>query len=256
MVKVTFIGSGNVATHLAKAFFSKGVQVAQVFSPNLMHANELANEVNAEAINELNDIDVDEVSLIIIAIKDDEIKTISKKMNSLNIPVVHTSGTVSMNAVSNNSLHGVFYPLQTFSKEKKMDISNVPFCIEASSKPVRNLLIDLASVISNDVRNIDSETRKSLHVAAVFACNFSNHMLAIADELLSESGQDISILNPLVQETIQKALSAKPADVQTGPAVRKDSAVIESHIMRLEGKPSVQNIYKDITQSIINWKNE
>ena len=256
MVKVTFIGSGNVATHLANSYFSKGVSVSQVYSRKLDHAKELAEGVDANPIDNLKLLNLTDITLLIVAVKDDEIKSISQRIESAGVPVVHTSGTISIDSVSNHESHGVFYPLQTFSKEKEMDLSSVPFCIEANSKSVRNLLIDMASIISNDVRNIDSETRKSLHLAAVFACNFSNHMLTIADELLEDVGQDVSILNPLVKETINKALNSNPEKVQTGPAIRNDRKVIENHVNRLSTKPNLQRIYKDITESIINWKNE
>ena len=167
--------------------------------------------------------------------------------------MVHTSGTVSINSLTSHKKHGVLYPLQTFSKFKEMDLSNIPFCVEGSSKHVCIELIDFSAVISNDVRKVDSLARKSIHLSAVFACNFTNHMLAVADRILQESKQDISILKPLVEETIKKALSSNPEDVQTGPAIRKDYDVIEQHISRLEGNPLLQNIYKDITESIINW---
>jgi predicted short-subunit dehydrogenase-like oxidoreductase (DUF2520 family) len=256
MVKVSFIGSGNVATHLAKGFYAKGISVYQIFSPNLQNAEELAEQVDAEGISNIKELDVESVNLIIVSVKDDVLKSVSDSFDSKVTVVAHTSGTVPLEALNKHKVHGVFYPLQTFSKAKEIDLSNIPFCIEGSSREVRNQLLDFASALSADVRNIDSNTRKAIHLSAVFACNFSNHMLTIADDLLSESGQDISILNPLIQETIQKALAAKPVDVQTGPAVRKDMDVIENHIHRLEGNPSIQKIYKDISESIINWKNE
>ena len=252
---VSFIGSGNVATHLAKGFFEKGLHIKQVFSLNLSKAELLANAVNAEGIDDITLLEAQDVDLIILSVKDDIIEEIAQSFDSRNATVVHTSGTVSMKSLSTHKKHGVVYPLQTFSKFKEMDLSNIPFCVEGNSKHVCIELIDFSAVISNDVRKVDSLVRKSIHLAAVFACNFTNHMLAVGDRILQESKQDISILKPLVEETIKKALSSNPEEVQTGPAIRKDYDVIEQHINRLEANPLLQNIYKDITESIINWKN-
>lgn len=256
MIKVSFIGSGNVATHLAKGFHAKGISINQVFSRNQKNAEELAQKVGAIGISSLGDLNFEEVQLLIVSVKDDTLKSVLDSFQSNGTTVVHTSGTIPLEVLSKHKNHGVFYPLQTFSKSKEIDLSNIPFCIEGNSKDVRNQLIDFASVLSKDVRNIDTNTRKSIHVSAVFACNFTNHMLTIADELLVQSGQDISILTPLIQETIHKALSSNPAMVQTGPAARNDTDVIENHIKRLEANPDIQKIYKDISESIINWKNE
>tara|TARA_R110002050_G_scaffold200591_1_gene335474 strand:- start:13067 stop:13837 length:771 start_codon:yes stop_codon:yes gene_type:complete len=256
MIKVSFIGSGNVASHLAKGFYAKGITVHQVFSRLQENADILAKKVEAEGISDLNDLEIDSVQLVVVSVKDDVLKSVSDAVVSGTTIIVHTSGTVAIEVLAKHKNHGVFYPLQTFSKSKEMDLSNIPFCIEASNKNTRNKLIDFASILSTDVRNIDSNTRKSIHLAAVFACNFSNHMLTIADSLLAHSGQDISLLNPLINETIRKALASKPASVQTGPAARGDSAVIESHLERLASKPQLQRIYKEITESIINWENE
>jgi predicted short-subunit dehydrogenase-like oxidoreductase (DUF2520 family) len=254
MVKITFIGSGNVATHLARGFKVMGVGIHQVYSHTFENANQLATEVDATAISNINEIDLNEVSLVVIAVKDDIIKSTSELFDSKNVPVVHTSGTVSMDVLSNHSNHGVFYPLQTFSKNHKIDLSLVPFCIEGSSKVVRNSLIDFGAILSKDVRIVDSLARKNIHLAAVFACNFSNHMMTIANDILKEKGQDISILNPLVKETISKALEGNPAGFQTGPAVRKDSAVMDEHLFQLKDKAVAKRIYKEISESIINWK--
>jgi predicted short-subunit dehydrogenase-like oxidoreductase (DUF2520 family) len=255
MKKVSFIGSGNVATHLAKGFNDKGIQIKQVFSLNLSKAELLANSVNAEGINDIALLETDGVDLIVLSVKDDVIEEIAQKFDSKNATVVHTSGTVSIKSLATHKKHGVLYPLQTFSKLKEMDLSNIPFCVEGNSKQVCIELIDFSAVLSNDVRKVDSLARKSIHLSAVFACNFTNHMLAVGDRILQESNQDISILKPLVEETIKKALSSNPEDVQTGPAIRKDYDVLEQHINRLEANPLLQNIYKDITESIINWKN-
>lgn len=256
MKKVSFIGSGNVATHLAKGFRAKGVQIKQVFSLNLAKAEMLAKAVNAQGIDDISLLDIHDVDVIILSVKDDIIEQIAGHFDSKNAIVVHTSGTVSMKSLITHKNHGVIYPLQTFSKCKEMDLSNIPFCVEGNSQEVCDKLMKISAVISNDVRKVDSLARKTIHLSAVFACNFTNHMLAVADKILHESEQDISILKPLIEETIKKALSSSPEEVQTGPAIRKDYDVIEHHISRLDGNPLLQNIYRDISESIINWKKQ
>ena len=256
MKKVSFIGSGNVATHLAKGLYSSGVEIYQVFSKSIENAEELAEQVNALAIQSLGCLNLNNVDVLILSIKDDLIHGISEALTSTNTIVVHTSGTRSLNALTNHSQRGVFYPLQTFSKHTEVSLQNVPFCIEANSKEVEERLMKLAFLLTEDVRITDEETRKAIHVAAVVACNFSNHMFALAEKLLETSGEDFSILKPLISETVNKALNNHPKNVQTGPAVREDQEVIKNHVARLSEEPSLQKLYQEISNSIIKLKNE
>ena len=257
MKKVSFIGAGNVATHLAKGLFDAGIDIYQVFSKNIENADELAEKVNALAIQSLACLNLNAVDFLIISVKDDVIPLLAKSLSSTETIVVHTSGTRSIDLLSDHPKRGVFYPLQTFSKHTAMSLKNVPFCIEANSQETEAELVELAQFLSEDVRLIDEPTRKEIHIAAVVACNFSNHMFALADKLLQDSGADFSILQPLILETVSKAMNvAHPKNVQTGPAVREDYEVIKKHLERLEGNPSFQNLYQDISNSIIKLKNE
>ena len=257
MKKVSFIGAGNVATHLAKGLFDAGVDIYQVFSKSIENADELAEKVNALAIQSLACLNLNPVDVLIISVKDDVIPLLAKSLSSAKTIVVHTSGTRSIDLLSDHQKRGVFYPLQTFSKQTAMSLKNVPFCIEANSPETEEELVELAKLLSDDVRLIDEATRKEIHVAAVVACNFSNHMFALADELLQNSGADVSILQPLILETVSKAMNAKhPKEVQTGPALREDYEVIKNHMERLEGCPTFQKLYQDISNSIIKLKNE
>lgn len=256
MNTISIIGSGNVATHLAMGLFDSGITIKQVFSRDIESANSIAQKVNAEAINTLFNLDTESIDILIISVKDDVISEVAKSIDSSSIVIAHTSGTVGIEALNNHKKYGVFYPLQTFSKNKEIDLSTIPFCIEGNDKNTKLVLLNLANYLSTDVRFIDSNTRKSIHLAAVFACNFSNHMLAIADGLLKESGQDLSILKPLVQETISKAFATSPSEGQTGPAVRNDMEVMQSHLAQLEKNPQLQDIYTAISNSINTFKNE
>lgn len=251
---VSIIGSGNVATHLAINLFNKGITIHSVYSRTMENAEKLASQVNALGISRLEDLDLQVIDGVIIALKDDVIENISNQLQESDVIVAHTSGTVPLSALKKHSKTGVFYPLQTFSKTKALDFSKVPMCIEGYTPDVHSDLMELAHSISEDVRSIDSDTRKHIHVAAVFACNFTNHMLTIANQQLGKSHQDLSILEPLIRETIDKAFTSAPEKVQTGPAARNDQQVIQKHLDMLAGEPQLQNIYTQISNSIINWK--
>lgn len=256
MHKISIIGSGNVATHLAKHLFQNGISIHQVYSRTLGNALILSKEVDAQPITDLNDLNVNAVDLIILTVKDDALEEVANYISVGDVTIVHTSGAVGLEVLHKHLNHGVLYPLQTFSKNQEIDLSQTPFCIEANNETVLNQVNTLASTLSNDVREVNSESRKAIHIAAVFACNFSNHMLAIADKILKESKHDLSIVKPLVDETIHKAFSIGPKKSQTGPASRNDEEVMEKHWKELSGKPGFQEIYKNISESIIKMKNE
>ena len=256
MKKVSIIGTGNVATHLAKALKNSGVTISQIYGRNEHTTKSLALKVGATAVFDILEMETENIEAILISVNDDAIQQVANALPNSNAIVMHTSGTVGIEALEKHTNNGVFYPLQTFSKNKKMDLSTVPFCIEGNNRNTKISLLNLANLLTNDVRFIDSKTRKSIHIAAVFASNFSNHMLAISDKLLNESGQDLSILFPLVNETISKAFSSNPIESQTGPAERNDIQVMKNHLAQLENEPLLQNIYKNISASINNFKNE
>lgn len=252
--KVSIIGSGNVATHLAKNLFDKGIIIHSIYSQTIENAQILAKKVNALGVSQLQDLDISVVDVIIIALKDDVIENVANQLTKSDAIIAHTSGTVPLSVLKKHSRIGVFYPLQTFSKSKALDFSNIPMCIEGITPDVHADLMELAKSISKDVRSIDSDTRKQIHIAAVFACNFTNHMWTIANQQLKQSDQDLSILEPLIRETIEKAFTNAPENVQTGPAARNDQQVIQKHLNMLEDQPQLQYIYTQISNSIINWK--
>lgn len=248
---ITFIGAGNVATHLAKAFFSKGFNISQIYSKSLTNAITLANKVNAVPIHNLSDL-TDENHIYIVCLKDDVIEQVLNQITIKQKLIVHTSGSIDMNVFSKEGFenYGILYPLQTFSKDKDVNIDEVPFCIEANTTENENKLVGLAKSLANNVQLINSDQRKKLHLAAVFACNFSNYMYTIADELLVKNNLDLNLLKPLIIETANKIKDAKPALMQTGPAKRNDKAIIEKHIQLLADSKDYQDIYKLITENI------
>ncbi|GAB2981673.1 DUF2520 domain-containing protein [Mucilaginibacter puniceus] len=250
-MRITLIGSGNVATHLAAALKNAGHTIVQVYSRTLQNALLLAYHVKAEAIDDLNAINID-TDLFIIAIKDDAIGPIAEQLAAHQKLMVHTSGATdlySLLAFSDNV--GVFYPLQTFSKIKEVDFRNVPLCIEAKNETIANILEQLAQTISNRVYYIDSEKRKALHLAATFACNFPNYLYNIAQQIIAKQGLDFELLRPLIQETAEKVQNAIPATVQTGPAIRNDENTMAMHRQMLEGEPELQQLYFLLSQGII-----
>ena len=248
MIKITLIGSGNVAQHLIKAFTkSELVEIAQVFSRK---KETLASLIEFDKI--VDDFqDLKEADLYIIAVTDNAITEVSAQLPFNNQLVVHTSGTASIDTLDAKNRKGVFYPLQTFSKNKDVDFSVIPICLEAENTFDFRVLDTVAKSISKAIFPINSEQRKALHVAAVFVNNFTNHLYQIGHEICEENKVPFEILKPLIQETADKINTLNPTEAQTGPAKRNDSTTIEAHLEYLTNE-NQKNIYKILTQSIQN----
>jgi predicted short-subunit dehydrogenase-like oxidoreductase (DUF2520 family) len=249
-MKVVVIGAGNVATHLAKAIYAANVQVAQVWSYHNENAQTLANQINAKAIANLSEIDL-EADICLISIKDDAIADIANQLKNFRGLIAHTSGAVNLNVFESQfENYGVFYPLQTFSKSKEINFEDIPLCLEANNGSALNKLKELAGKLSKNIVEINSEKRKILHLAAVFACNFTNHLYALADEILKANQLNFDILRPLIAETAAKVQHAFPLDVQTGPAIRSDEQTLIKHQQLLLQQPQLLDIYKTLSDSI------
>ena len=229
MISVLIIGNGNVASHLVKAFLK-----VDAFHVTQLNSRELNN--------------IPKATITILAVSDDAIAVVSAKVK--NALVVHTSGSFPLEGLKNTTRKGVFYMLQTFSKEKEVDFATVPFCLEAENKEDYLLLETVAKAIGVKTYTINSRQRKALHVAAVFVNNFTNHLYKIGNDICEEHQVPFEILHPLIQETSEKIKTLSPEKAQTGPAIRNDDKTIENHLELLEKKQ--QLIYKLITQSIKN----
>ena len=252
---ITLIGSGNVATHLAAAFKNAGHRIVQVYSREMQHAALLAYHVGADAIDDLNNINP-ETDLFIISIKDDAIAPVAKSLSRYQKLTVHTSGAVSLAALQEVVKNvGVFYPLQTLSKNKEVDFLTVPLCIEGSDETITGELEQLAQTISNKVYRVNSDQRKILHLAAVFACNFPNYLYGVAEKLLEKHQMQFELLRPLILETAQKVQYHLPGEVQTGPAVRNDQSTMATHLQMLTDEPELKLIYSVLSQEIIKNSN-
>ena len=256
-MEIVLIGSGSVATHLGLALKSKGVIIKQVFSRNPANAENLARKLETTFIDDISDLYMD-ADIYIYALKDSALKTILRKMNIPRGIHVHTAGSVPMYDLEGfTALFGVFYPLQTFSIKKEIDFSKVPMCIEASNAETQMVLVDLAKLLTDKIYIINSEQRKQLHLAAVFACNFTNYMYDIAAQILEKSDVKFEIIEPLIAETADKIKSLNPYDAQTGPAVRFDENTIDRHLHMLKKNPDIKKVYDLLSKSIhLRHKNQ
>ncbi len=251
-MNIVLLGSGNVATHLGRAFKMAGQSIVQVWSRDIEHAKELADTLASEAISDMDDINRS-ADLYIIAVKDDAISEVGSKLKIGDKLIVHTSGSTPLQALDGVSAHtGVFYPLQTFSKNKAVDFRQVPIAIEASNPEDLASIRAIADRLSERVTELSSTQRKALHVAAVFACNFTNHLFAISQRLLEAENLDFDLVRPLIAETADKVQLYDPETVQTGPALREDTEIINSHLEMLQDKPELEELYKKLSQSIVN----
>jgi predicted short-subunit dehydrogenase-like oxidoreductase (DUF2520 family) len=252
MNTVNIIGSGNVAFHFIQAFLalenqSLKFKLQEVYARKRGQLGILENQV--KIVSELDKLSKADITMIMIT--DSAVSEISSLIPYQNTLVVHTSGSLEMNCLNSKNRKGVFYPLQTFSKQKPIDFSKIPLAIEAEKPKDYIKLIDLALLFSKHIYSIDSEQRKALHVSAVFACNFVNHLYQISADICQEHQIPFEILKPLIQETAEKIKWLTPKEAQTGPAKRKDFSTLEKHNHFLLNN-SHKEIYNILSKSIID----
>ncbi|MCM1293481.1 MAG: F420-dependent NADP oxidoreductase [Bacteroides sp.] len=253
-LRTVVIGSGNVASAIVPELKKVGaVDVCQVYSPTMAHAQQLADKLGKCTATDRPEDVVSDAELYFVAVKDDAIAGLAYVMPRNDAIWLHTSGGVESSKLAALTSHyGVFYPLQTFSKGVNVDVSCIPVFVEGSNEATLWVAENMARMLTDKVYEADGPKRARLHAAAVFACNFTNHLWAISDDILRrETGTDLSVLEPLLQETMRKALSMRPADGQTGPAVRGDRGVIEKHKSLLTGEEA--EIYEYLSQKIMKY---
>ena len=249
---IAIVGAGNLATNLAKALYRNGFRIVQVYSRTETSARTLAAEVEAGYTARLDGL-TDEAQLYIVALTDMALVQLLPELVCGREAAlwVHTAGSVPMDVWKNHAeRYGVFYPMQTFSKERAVDFREIPVFVEACRPADAALLKEVAAVLSDRVYDATSEQRKWLHLAAVCACNFTNHFYELAASLLVREGMPFDVMLPLIDETARKVHGLTPHDAQTGPAVRFDKNVMEKHLQLLADTPSLQDIYKQISESI------
>ena len=253
-MKISLIGSGNVAYTLANAFYKDGEEILTVVSRSKINAEFLAHKLGAVGTDNIKEIDP-RTEIIFLCVPDDKISEISKMIDLPGVIQVHTSGTVPMVALDTED-RGVFYPLQSLTKGVETDLLQVPILLEANNVQVEIAIDKLASKLSNIVRFKNSMERRNLHVAAIFANNFTNHLLHMAQELCRENKLDFEFLKPLVIQTVAKAFSIGAKEAQTGPALREDEKTMDIHREILKDKADYLDVYKVITNSIIGLANK
>lgn len=248
--KVTVVGSGNVATHLAKAFFESGLTISGIYSRTLSNAETLAKKVDSRALTTIDELDGN-YDLLVLAVPDIAIADVARSLPPQQPLTVHVSGSTAMDALEPHCEHyGVLYPLQTFTKDEPLEYGEIPFCIEASSDLNVALLQQIARKVTTDVRIVDSRQRLVIHLSAVYASNFTNFMNVIANDILHRQGISRDILFPLIRETTQKILKNDPITVQTGPAVRGDHGTLQKHVEALSMDIENQKIYRILSEEI------
>lgn len=254
-MRIVIIGAGNVATHLATAFSKKDHTIAQIYSRTTTTALKLAKKIGCNYTTKPDKI-IRNADLYVISVSDKAISTIIESIKVNEKLIVHTAGSISIEVFKKKFRnYGVLYPLQTFSKFKSVDFKSIPFCIEANSEKNLSKLKKLAADLSENVYSVDSKQRKSLHLAAVFACNFVNHFYAISEEIIKENNLPINIIKPLIEETAQKVKDHSAKISQTGPAIRNDKEVIKDHLELLNNHTQWKKLYSFVSNSIFDYHN-
>lgn len=251
-----FIGAGNLATQLSKAFINKGFAITQVYSRTEQSAKKLANSISAKYVTSVNEIDKN-ADLYFVALKDSVVDEVLSQINFGGKLLVHSSGSLPLSALEKYSENiGVFYPLQTFSKDRDIGFNDIPVFIESNSDKNDEMLIRIAQKISNSVSVLNSDRRKLLHISAVFACNFVNYFYTVAAEILKSKDIPFDVLKPLILETAKKVQEMEPLKAQTGPAVRFDENIIGAHLIELNEFKDYQQLYSSISKSIFEHYNK
>lgn len=255
---IVFIGAGNLATNLAKALYRKGFRIVQVYSRTEEAASALARQVEADYTADLEAV-YPYAELYIVSLKDAAFVELLPRLVAGRKQAlwVHTAGSIPMDVWQGHvDRYGVFYPMQTFSKQREVDFGQIPIFVESTSEADTLLLKGVAAVLSGKVYEATSEQRKSLHLAAVFVCNFTNHMYALAADWLAKYGLPFDVMLPLIDETARKVHQLAPRAAQTGPAVRYDGNVIDGHLQMLADEPEMEELYRLMSRSIHRLQEE
>lgn len=252
---IVIIGSGNLATQLGLALVKKGLNIRQVYSRDIANAEVLAHRLNAYSTSEFTEVQTT-ADLYIVAVTDAALPSVLERLPQVKGIVVHTAGSMGMDLLTKFTQHGIFYPFQSFTKERDVDFSRLPILLEGSSKEVYADLQQFAKQISSTIIPCDSEQRQQIHLAAVFASNFTNHMYAIAHNILKEHNISFDVLRPLIMETAMKTEALSPVKAQAGPAVRGDKNVIDKHLAMLDKNEELVALYSKLSERIAAFNEE
>lgn len=249
-MKIVIIGSGNVASHIAPALHRAGHNIVQIFSPTPEHAQTLAAVTGSDAISDIRNIDTT-AQCYIYSVLDDVLPSVIGAMPALpNAVHLHTAGSMDINLFEGyQQRYGVLYPMQTFSKNVEVDLCTTPFFIEGNDQQTQDTALQLARQLSHRVICATTAQRTQLHIGAVFASNFTNHLYAMCHDILDAAGLPFDVMLPLIDATAKKIHTLEPHKAQTGPAARHDKKVIEKHIAALTNDTQ-KKIYKLLSDSI------
>lgn len=251
--RFVFIGAGNLATHLSAEFQKKGFRIDQIYSRTEKSAKTLALKLQTRYTTIVQEI-ISDADIYVVALRDSVYAEVLPYLKIKNKLLVHCSGSMPLSSLKKYAENiGVFYPLQTFSKNRKVNFSEIPVFIEANSPENEKKLIAVAEKISGRVSVVNTEKRLNLHISAVFACNFVNHFYAIAGEVLKSKEIPFEVLKPLIQETAFKVQEMMPVAAQTGPAVRFDENIISKHLKELKSFPEFRELYENVSESIYKF---
>ncbi len=252
--RIALIGSGRLGSQIAPALEAAGHRVAEIYNPSAYSAERVAKKLYDGRLVDSLDFSDSSCNLFIIAVPD---AAISQVASEIVLPddaiIVHTSGATSLEVLEVTAAenYGIFWPLQSFSHNRPASFKGLPVFVEASNEFAEDALLALASSLGAEPLIVEEEERKTLHLAAVFASNFTNHMLTCAKAVLNQQNISLEHLQPLVEETVKKAFDIGPDEAQTGPAVREDYETIEEQTDRLSFDESLQRIYQALSQHII-----
>ncbi len=245
---IWIIGSGNVAWHLAHALKRSGRTIAGIYSPTEKHSRSLGGELHIPVLSGLSDIP--DRGIVILAVPDDAVPVLASSFDLHQALLVHTSGSVDMDVLKSGSKHvGVLYPLQSLSKGRPVEMKDIPFLLEASGNYEYQILENLAKSISQNIHRANSVERRKYHLAAVIVNNFSNYLITAASDFLVSEGLDFKVLQPLLHETVKKAIELGPERAQTGPARRGDHQTMDSHLSMISD-PVLRELYRLISEQI------
>ncbi|WP_151987359.1 Rossmann-like and DUF2520 domain-containing protein [Acinetobacter oleivorans] len=253
-MKISLVGSGRVAFHLAKALLGQGHNIVQVYARDFDKTQKFAEKIQAKACQTLREFQP--TDLIILAVSDSAIAKLVKQVHEFfpDTLIVHTSGSTDIEVISHiHEKAGVFYPLQTFSLERDVDWSATPLFVEAVTNVDQEILSNLANSLSNRVYQYTSKQRLTLHLAAVFACNFSNYCFDMAKQIVDAEQVDYSLLYPLIVETAKKATENDPKQMQTGPAMRGDQNILAMHqdLLAQANQDDLKQVYQLLSDGIV-----
>ena len=250
-MRIVLVGAGGLATNLGLALHEAGHDVLAVFSRTIEHARLLAERIGSQPTDDIRALPR-EADLFIVSVKDAVLKDVVRQLvqGREEQCFAHTAGSMPLTLFQGLAHHyGVFYPMQSFSKERRVDFSEIPVFLEASDASTLTRLKTLSATFTPHVYELSTDERKYLHLAAVFACNFANHCYALSAEILQQHGLPFSVMLPLIDETARKVHHLSPVEAQTGPAVRYDQNVIGKQQELLED-PEIRELYKRLSKSI------